>query len=164
MKIEGRTPYKKFAPIEQYVSDESKKAMMAAAERAFKPCCSLTIDEFFGVCGGDYSLLGDTRNPSVLQVYWAKRFAVFVEEFTQACQRTMLEPTPDQRIASEGQIEMTPQEHMLVFVREYFNLPSFFAAGKRTLGEYLTARKDRYNQMLQQRKFEQLQRDKLHKK
>ena len=53
---------------------------------------------------------------------------------------------------------------MLVFVREYFGLPSFFEAGKRTIGEYLTARKDKYNEQRIRKNIEDKQRAQLKRK
>ena len=40
-------------------------------------------------------------------------------------------------------------------------LPSFFAAGERTIGEYLTARKDRYNDAVMRKNYEAEQRRKM---
>lgn len=163
MIVTASTKYKDFAEVEQYISDDEKAKLKAAAEKQFRNCYALTIDEFFGVTSGDYSLLGDTTDPTVLQVYWLRRFAEFCEEFTKACERLQLEPTPEQVQAQAGCVDMSPQESMLVFMRDYFGLPSFYAAGERTIGEYLTARKDKYNAAKVQRNYENMQRRKLQK-
>ena len=144
MKIDGNTKYKDFQPLEAVITEESKKEIMRAAEEHYKSCYALTIDEFFGIIAGDYSLLGDMKEPSVLQVYWKKRFAEFSDEFAAACERLSMRDPESEKYA-KGCIKLDPQESMLVFLREYFGLPSFFEAGKRTIGEYLTARKDKYN-------------------
>lgn len=164
MTITAATKYKDFAEVEQYISADEQKKIQEAAEQQFKTCYALTIDEFFGLMSGDYSLLGDMTDPSVLQVYWLKRFAAFCEEFTQACEKMQLPPTAEQTQAHAGTLPMTGQESMLVFTRSYFGLPSFFEAGKRTLGEYLTARKDSYNTAKVQRNWENMQKAKFKKK
>lgn len=153
MKIDGKTKYKDFQPLEAVITEESKQEIKRAAERHYKTCYELTIDEFFGVIAGDYSLLGDMSKPSVLQVYWLKRFTDFCEEFARACESlSMKDPELDKY--NTGCMKLTPQEGMLVFTREYFGLPSFYAAGKRTIGEYLTARKDRYNALVMRKNQE----------
>ena len=49
-------------------------------------------------------------------------------------------------------------------MRAYFGLHSFYEAGKRTMGEYLTARKDEYNKGMVQYNFEQAQKEKFKKR
>lgn len=161
MIVTPETLYTEFQPVEDCVDEASKTDLMKAAERAYKACNELTLDEFWGVMNGDYSLLGNLDEPKVLQVYWLKRFAQFVDEFGNECKRTQLEPTPEQRQASQGTLEMLPVESMLVFVRQYFGLHSFADCGRITIGEYLTARKDHYNDALIQRNYEKIQREKL---
>lgn len=161
MIINERTKYKDFEQAEKYATQDSLQQIKGAAEKHFKNCYELTIDEFFGVLGGDYSLLGNLKNPTILQVYWLKRFKDFVDEFSKACERLTIQPTPDEQQCKNGCVKVTPQEAMLIFTREYFGLPSFYEAGKRTIGEYLTARKDRYNEARQHRNYEELQKRKL---
>ena len=160
MQITSNTPYAQLQPIESVLTEESVQELKAAAEAHFKPCYTLTIDEFFGIINGDFSLLGDMTEPSVLQVYWAKRFADFCEEFSKACERMNFKD-PTQEHLHEGCVKIEPQEAMLIFTREYFGLPSFFDAGQRTIGEYLTARKDRYNEAVVRRNHEAEQKRKL---
>lgn len=164
MTITSQTKYADFADCEYALTDESKAEIMRAAEQQFKGCYDLTIDEFFGITDGNYELLGDLSDPSVLQVYWIKRFEQFCEEFAQACERMRIEPTTEEKAAQVGCLAMTPQESMLVFTREYFVLHSFFEAGQRTIGEYLTARKDRYNAQRTQRNYNEQQKKKLKNK
>ena len=160
MRITSSTPYSQLQPYESILTAESVQELKAAAEAHFKSCYDLTIDEFFGVIGGNLSLLGDMSRPSVLQVYWTKRFADFCEEFTRACERMTIKD-PTQEHLHEGCLKIEPQEAMLIFTREYFGLRSFFEAGERTIGEYLTARKDRYNEAVFRRNSEAEQKRKL---
>lgn len=161
MIVTAKTKYRDFKDIEQVALEESLQELKHAAEAHFKPCSMLTIDEFFGVVAGDYSLLGDLADPSVYQVYWLKRFADFADAFKVECERTQLPQTAEQKQAAQGALELTPQEAMLVFVQEYFSDRSFFDAGTHTIGEYLLARKVKYNEQLAQRNFENIQRNKF---
>ena len=160
MRIDEQTKYADFQPIEDAIADDEKQKIKAAAEQYFKPCYTLTIDEFFGLLNGDYSLLGSMAEPSVLQVYWLKRFAEFCEEFTNACARMNIKD-PEKEHLHTGCVSIEPQEAMLIFTREYFGLPSFFAAGERTIGEYLTARKDKFNEAVVRHNFEAEQKRKF---
>lgn len=160
MTITSKTKYKDFEQYEAALTAEQLQEIKHAAEQQYKSCYMLTIDEFFGIIVGDYSILGDMNEPSVLQVFWLKRFADFCEEFAKSCERMSLKD-PTKQSLTNGCIEVEPQESMLIFVREYFGLPSFFAAGERTIGEYLTARKDRYNDAVMRKNSEAEQRRKM---
>lgn len=160
MQITEHTLYADFRAFEAALTSESVREIKAAAERKYGSPYELTIDEFFGVMSGDFSLLGDATKPTVLQEYWAKRFVEFCDEFAKTCERLTIKDADDERM-SAGCVPMTAQERMLTFTREYFGLPSFFEAGKRTIGEYLTARKDRYNAARMQKNFAEDQKRKL---
>lgn len=160
MKITSKTKYEDFMQYEAVLTAEQLQQIKQAAEEQYKSCYMLTIDEFFGILAGDYSLLGDMSKPSVLQVYWLKRFADFCDEFSKACERMTLKD-PTKPSLTNGCVKVEPQEGMLIFLREYFDLPSFFAAGERTIGEYLTARKDRYNDAVMRKNYEAEQRRKM---
>ena len=174
MQISDKTLYSEFAPFEQFVTQESLQEIKQAAEQKFCNCYQLTIDQFWGIANGDLSIIGiepqkvkegkfDWNKITVLQVYWRKRFDDFVQEISNACKRMSIKPTPEQEQAANGCVKIEPMEQMLIFVRAYFGLPSFTAAGKRTMGEYITARKDDYNQKRMQRNWEEIQRRKLKK-
>lgn len=163
MKITNKTKYADFEPLEQFITPEDVSNLKAAAELEYGNCYNLTIDQFWGVLSGNYELLGDLTNPTVYQYYWRKRFDEFAEEIGRACEQMTIHPTPDEEQCQIGTVKMQPMEAMLIFVRSYFGLPSFVEAGKRTMGEYMTARKDSYNKQRMQRNFEELQRKKFKK-
>lgn len=166
MEVRSSTLYSEFAPFEEYATQESLQALKAAAEQKFGNCYGLTVDEFWGIANGDFSYIGITpemreNEPTVYQVYWIKRFNDFTQEIANACKRMTIKPTPEQEQATNGCVKIEPMEQMLIFVRSYFGLPSFKAAGLITMGEYITARKDDYNQRRTQRNWEDIQRRKL---
>lgn len=164
MRVTSNTKYADFEQYEYAVTEEGTKVLMEQAEQLYGHCNELTIDQFWGLMSGDFSILGDISDPSVLQVYWCKRFTQFCEQFTQVCRRLKLEPRDDEAKAQKGCVEISPMEGMLIFTREYFGLHSFSEAGQRTLGEYVTARKDKYNEARTRRNFEDIQKAKFKKK
>lgn len=163
MKVTSKTTYAEFEQYENVLSDESKRDLMAAAEKQFKPCHMLTLDEFWGLQNRQFDLLGDISNPTVLQVYFVKRFEQFCEELTKALEALEIKD-PNLQGTDSGCVKMSAQECMLLFVRSYFGLPSFEDAGKRTIGEYMLARKDRFNEWRLRKNYEQKQLAKLKSK
>ena len=166
MEVTSKTLYSEFAPFEQFATQESLQELKRAAEQLYGNCYGLTVDEFWGIVNGDFSYIGitpETREsePTVYQVYWIKRFNDFTQEIANACKRMTIKATPEQEQAANGCVKIEPMEQMLIFVRSYFGLPSFKAAGLITMGEYITARKDDYNQKRTQRNWEDIQRRKL---
>lgn len=174
MQIKLGARYSEFAPFEQFATQESLQELKQGAEQKYGGCYGLTIDQFWGICNGDLSIIGidpkqvkegkfDWETLTVGQEYWKKRFDDFANEIANACKRMSIKPTPEQEQAANGCVKIEPMEQMLIFVRSYFGLPSFTAAGERTMGEYITARKDDYNKKRMQRNWEEIQRRKLKK-
>lgn len=158
MKITSNTLYADFAQYEDVLTEESKADLLRAADQYYKPCHMLTLDEFWGLTAGNYELIGLTseEQATVFQYYWVQRFKSFVEEFAKSCERLSMKDKDSDAI-SKGCVKIQPQENMLIFAREYFGLSSFVEAGKVTIGEYILARKDRYNTWLMKKNSEQLQ-------
>lgn len=161
MIVTPETKYEDFKDYEDVMTDESRARLIKSAQQQFKEYGRLAIAEFWGLQAGDYSLLGDTTDPTVLQYFWLKGFAEFLDAFAKACTALKIEPTTEQKQAENGTQQMTPEESMIIFVRGYFGLGSFSAAGEITINEYLLARKDAYNTAKIRRNFEQLQMTKL---
>ncbi len=163
MRIDENTKYAPFALIENTISEDDKKRIMDAAEQKFGSCHMLSIDEFFGCIKGDFSHLGDLNDPTVFQAYWIKRFKDFCKEFSSVCERLAIHD-PDMDGTDAGCVKIEPAESMLIFVREYFGLHSFADAGKVTIGEYVLARKDKYNSWKVRKNYERKQISKIKSK
>lgn len=163
MTITSKTLYADFEQYESVLTEESVQELKQAAQEFFKPCHLLTIDEFWGLLHKDFQLLGDVTNPTVLQVYWCKAWGSFLEQFTKTCEKLSLKD-PESDAIQSGCVQMQPQENMLIFVREYFGLKSFTEAGHVTIGEYVLARKDHYNQNKMRKNYEALQLKKIKNK
>ena len=163
MKVTNKTKYKDFVQCEPFLTKESVAELKVVAEKSIRFCHTLTLEEFFGILDGDLSVLGDLQEPSVFQVYWAKRFKDFCEEFSKSCEALTIED-PEMAGTDSGCVQITPQENTLLFVRSYFGLRSFDEAGKITIGEYILARKDAYNKWLVRKNYEKKQLSKMKKK
>ena len=163
MTITSETKYRDFVPYEKVLEEGEVQHIKKAAEQFFKPCHTLTLNEFWGCLVGNFELLGDMSDPSVLQVYWIKRFVDFAEEFTKTCERLNVKDV-ETEILQNGCVPLSAQESTLVFVQEFFGLHSFMQAGEITIGEYILARKARFNAYKVRKNNEARQLQKLKKR
>lgn len=161
MTVTEATKYAEFEPSEKYLQDDAVDDLKKAAERAYVGMYELTFGQFLRISGGDFSeVLGDMSEPTVLQVYWAKRFRDFQKEFGDALKATQVQPTAEQTRASAGLPKQTFAESMLTFGRAYFGLHSFREAENLTLGDLIIARRDSYINALYERRLQRIQMEK----
>lgn len=165
MQVTDDTIYREFEAVERFVTDSSAKLLTDKAEEKFGQMYDLEFRQFWACSTGNFSeVLGDMSEPTVLQVYWAKRFGKFVEEFTDTLKRLTIAQTQEERQASSGLLQVNWDEAILVFVREYFNLHSFREAERITMGEILIAKRAAYNRDKFHRRLSDIQTAKLHRK
>jgi hypothetical protein len=81
--------------------------------------------------------------------------------FENVLEKTTIEQSMDDRIASNGLLELTPEESMLNFVKDFFNLHNFEEAQKITIYEYIIAKKIHFNSMKFQKNMTELQKNRL---
>lgn len=162
MRVTERTLYATIQPLEKYMTEKTVADLKRAAENYYGGMYDLEFATFWACSNGDYSHLGDMRNPTSYQVYWCKRFEEFIKEFSATLRSLQLPPTADERQASEGLLKVTFGEAMLVFIQQWFGLKSYREAERITLGDLLIAKRAAYNQdkfrrlltNIQARKFE----------
>lgn len=164
MRITKNTKYWRIERLEPYLKEESKHELMAAAEKEFGSMYDLTFAEFWECSSGNFSRLGDTSNPTVLQVYWYKRFKDFVNEFANTLKKLVIQQTPEETQASQGLIKVSWDEAILVFVQQWFGLKSYKEAEQITIGEILIAKRAAYNRDKFSRQIGKIQMSKLNKK
>lgn len=164
MRINSKTKYWRLQPVEKFLTPESVQELKSAAEKEFGSMYDLTFADFWNCCNDDFSILGDMSNPTVLQVYWAKRFVDFLDEFGKTMKKLEMQPTEDERAAANGLIKLTWGECVLVFLRDYFGLKSFKEAEKITIGELIIAKRAQYNQDKFRRNFARIQSAKIQRK
>lgn len=164
MQVTCITKYSEFEDKEKYLTEKSVQDLKTQAEEIFGKVYGLDFDTFRECYDGNFeAVLGSMSEPTVLQVYWIKRFRDVSEEFAKAVKTMTLPQTADELAASKGLISMTWDESILVFCQQFFGLHSYKEAGKLTLGEILIAKKAAYNREKFQRQMTELQRKKLSK-
>jgi hypothetical protein len=163
MRITEDTLYTDFVPYEDFISEEDKLHIAAAAVELYGDYNSLTIEKFAELTQLTPEQAMAEYN-TVFKVYWLLGFKDFVEQFSKTISNFSLKPTPMEASASSVCFEVTMLESMLVFSRDYFGLKSFSEAAKTTLGDYLIARKADYNSKAFERRFSELQMQKIKQK
>lgn len=165
MQITEATKYAEFEPVEKYVKPKAVQRIFESAEEKFGKMYDLEFGTFWQCSNENFAeVLGDMSEPTVLQVYWKKRFEKFVEEFAGALKAMTLTQTAEEIQAADGLLKISWDEAILVFVRDYFGLHSFKDAERITMGEILIAKRAVYNREKFQRKLAKIQTAKLHKK
>ena len=163
MEITQDTLYTEFAPYEGYVSKEDMAKIDKAALDMYGNFTDMTIEKF-----AELTQLTPEKAmkeyDTVFKVRWLLQFKDFVEQFSKTISNFSLKPTPMEASASSVCFEVTMLESMLVFSRDYFGLKSFSEAAKTTLGDYLIARKADYNSKAFERRFSELQMQKVKQK
>lgn len=161
MRISEDTLYEEYAAVLPYISEQDKKRVAEAAQQKYGNYYALNFDTFFGLLGGDYSIIGNNPKGTAFQVLWMQGFAQFVETLSKTLEKLTIKPSAKQMRAQEGTYAFDFKSNVLLFLRSYFGLHSFKEAGRLTIGEYLTARQDAYNTQLIQRNYERIQREEL---
>lgn len=165
MRITEKTKYKEIAGIEQYFTPKTVAAIKEKAEQRFGAMYDLTFAQFYACSNDDFAdMLGDAKEPTVLQVYWRKRFDEFVKEFTETLKKFTVPHTPEEEQAAAAMIKTDWAEGMLVFIRNYFGLQSFRAAEQITMGEILIAKKAAYNEAIFRKRLMKIQTAKFNRK
>lgn len=163
MKITEETLYTDFVPYEDFISQDDKLHIAKAAVDLYGDYNSLTIEKF-----AELTQLTPERAMAeyntVFKVYWLIGFKEWVEQFTKTLSNFSLKPTPMEASASTVCYQQSMLESMLVFSRDYFGLKSFQDAAQTTLGDYLIARKADYNNRAFERRFSELQMQKVKQK
>lgn len=161
MRITERTKYAKIAHIEKYFTAQTIDGLKSAAEAKYGAMYDLPFGTFWACQNGDFSHLGDLSNPTVLQIYWCKRFADFATDYAKQLQACTLPPTADETAANNGLLPVSFGEAMLVFMQSFFGLRSFKEAEQITTGELLIAKRAQFNRDKFQRNFAAIQRKKI---
>lgn len=164
MRITKDTPFAAIASAEKYITKRSANALKKAAEDEFGSMYDLTFAQFWACSNGDFSILGDLAMPTVLQVYWKRRFEDFVNEFAEALKKLTIPQSPEEAQAAQGLIKVGWDESILVFAQQWFGLHSYKEAEQLTIGEILIAKRAQYNRDRFQRQMSQIQMSKFKKK
>lgn len=165
MLITEATKYKDFRDVEKYVGEKSVQALYAEAEKRFGGMYDLEFGAFWECSNGNFEgVLGDIKEPTVLQAYWMKRFEKFVEEFAGQLKGLTIAQSADEQRASVGLLDLGWAEATLIFLQNYFGLHNFKEAERITIGEILIAKRAAYNRDKFQRNLAAINNQKMRKK
>lgn len=165
MLITSQTKYSEIADADKYITAQSAEELKRAAEANYVGMYDLTFADFHACANGDFSdVLGDMTDPTVLQVFWCKRFSEFVQEFAEALKQTQTQQTAEEKQATKGLLKTDWAEGLLVFLQDYFGLRSFKEAEAITTGEILIAKRARFNEDMYRRNLARIQTQKITKK
>ena len=119
---------------------------------------SRTVFDFFGMTISEFLRLQEQILPDKVNRFLARRKTTFhdyikivnafeqgAKAFEQILINTTIQSEADEEAARNGLLEVTTEEAMLTFMRDYFGLDSLEKAQSLTLYEYITARKVTFN-------------------
>jgi len=160
MKVTNSTQWAEIEPFYSVLSDASIEALK---ERALKVhniaegFYSLTIEEFIGITGGDLEKFDIKVDGTAYEQIFIDELKAFLTDYVEKLASYNIAQTADEQRASRSCVEVSMAEGLLIFTRQYFNLPSFSEAGKLTLADLLIAKKDAYNTAVFQREMQKIQ-------
>lgn len=150
LKIDRHTKWIDFAAMEHCISAEDTQRIMEKAvtakygENGFY---MLTIKELLDGMHGEFAELYEDEGKTVFDIYRVRAFSAWLRDFVALVDSFSLKPTAKQIRYANGCVEMSFDESVYVFLREYFNLPCFDDVLGLTVGDYLLAKKDNFNRM-----------------
>lgn len=162
MKITQKTKYNDFADVEQYLEAGEKERIVEAAAKCYLGdggFYNLTASQLIRLCQNDIGCLDSLpiEVGSVYCVYFFSGLREFVEGYIKTLAALQPQQTPMEQRAANGCVKVSFGESLLVFIRDYFGLPSFAAAEAVTLDEVLVAKRDAYNRCTFERNIARIQ-------
>lgn len=151
MKIDRNTTIEAFAPFVGIIDEADMERVREGAVRDLfgeAGFYAMTVGDFTAIVGGDPRPLLQSGGRTVFDMCRVEAFRKFVDDFAATLKRLTVPPTPDTIKASVGTLQYSFDEGLYIFCRSYFGLPSFEAADRLRLSEYLMARKDDYNRQV----------------
>lgn len=130
---------------------EARKKVTATIDR--------NIFDFFGMSIDEFLRLQENILPEKVERFLKRRKTTFVDylkilntfdvgarNLEAILNDTILPTTPDEEMAKVGLLDITTEEAMLTFMKDFFHLQSLEKAQELTLYEFVTARKIAFNQ------------------
>jgi hypothetical protein len=116
------------------------------------------VFDFFGMTVAEFLQLQENRVPDRVEKYLNRRkttfydylkiqntFEIGARSLEKILTDTIIPSDSKDEMARVGLIDLTTEEAMLTFLRDFFNLPGLEQAQGLTLYEYVTARKVTFN-------------------
>lgn len=146
MKIDYSRPYVK--ELDELLTGKSKTMIRDIALRSYGSFTDLTVGQWIRCSQGDYTCVIGDMTGSWLQVYWLKYFVDEAERFPETLEHLSPKMDANEQRACDVLMQSTLVESVLVFARNYFQIPSFSAVEQLTIGEILIAKKASYNEIM----------------
>lgn len=149
MKIDRYTKAKGFAPYADIIDESQRKAIKDAAVRSLFGDAGfyrMSIGAMLDAMHGNYDGIRQDDGNTVFDIMRVEAFKEWVDEFLEVVSGLTVKPTPKQLKNAFGTLPMTFDESVYVFCRAYFGLHNFDAVNTLTVGDYILAKKDDYNQ------------------
>lgn len=125
--------------------------MIAAAVGLYGQFEQVRLADFLHFLNKDYSwFVDDLNNVTIAQYYWLLGLRQYTEVFIKALDKMTIPMTDRERKHSNGCIDNTFEQGVLLFCRDYFGLPSF-DIGDLRVWEFMLAKQNSYNREVFQR-------------
>lgn len=167
MKIDLNIQHAANFEVCSVLTDESIREVKEESVKAIgKEFWDLTVSEFLRLKKKDFSVIGVEKMESITtaQFYWIECFGEWCrDEFIPAINACAVRMKPIARKAAEKAPQMSFEEGLLIFGREYFGLHSFAEAEALKLSDIWLAKRDSYAKGMFQYYLNELQEEEFHK-
>lgn len=167
MKISEKTLYTE--PVFVAIKKEDKQRIKELATLHLLGCqlWEIELGLFLQFINGDFSATKveqSAREAGGLTIFiklFVDGVAEFVSEFAEKYKNLTPMPNNDEKLAGRGCLEISFSENLLYFTRSYFGLHSFSDCEKIKVGEIIIAKKEVYNNIIFQRNFAEIEKQKM---
>lgn len=144
--------------------------MLTELKEKIKENLPLETFDYFSMTIREFLELQESKMPSKIEkMLKNKKLTVFEyvkiintfesgsEQLTKIIEATTVEQTKDEKNASTGLLNLSPEESILDFLKDYFNLHSYEEAQNLTLYEFVIARKHFFNKVTFEKNLSEIQ-------
>ena len=126
----------------------------------------MTVSEFLQLQEGRLpvkvtELLGHKETTLKTYIQVLNTFESGFESMQSIIENTTIKASPEEVMSQSGLLEMTAEESMTNFLKDFFNLHNYEVAQKISLYEYVTARKVMFNSATFQQNYNELKKKQL---
>lgn len=167
MQITEKTLFKEeiYSLIKQ--ADKERIKETAINEILGGPFWDIELGVFMQFLNGDYSVTKieeNIKNAGGLTIFahvFFSALADFIVEFSEKYKNLTPAPKKEEVSANRDCLSVTFSENLLFFTRSYFGLHSFRACESIKVSEIIIAKKEAYNTIVFQRRFSEIEMEKL---
>lgn len=148
--------------------------ILTEAKKKITDQISHEIFDFFGMTVAEFLRLKENILPEKVNKFLKRRKTTFFDyirllnafdmgakAFQQILEDTTIQNDADEEMARVGLVDLTTEEAMLTFLKDYFNLQNLEKAQELTIYEYIVARKVTFNAAKFQKNIIKIQKSKI---